>query len=66
MMLIVGISCFAVGVYAGRKRAAGFGWITIVKDFCMDTKDVVIKTWSAVSAPFRKGSPEAVKGEIVR
>ena len=54
MATTVGILCFVLGLYAGKKRAKGLGWGEIGKDFCYDAYDLASRALATVSAPFRK------------
>ena len=62
MTTIVGIGCFVLGLYAGKKRAKGLGWGRIGKDLCQDAYEMAAKTLSTVSAPFRKEIPNQPEG----
>lgn len=47
-LAIVGVSCMAFGLYAGKRRAEGLGWARIVSDLSSDF-------WRILTDPFKKG-----------
>lgn len=61
MTASVGIVCFVLGLYVGKKRAKGLGWGRIGKDLCQDVYNTASTVISAVAAPFRKEKIPAEK-----
>lgn len=49
-----GAACFAVGLYAGKRRAAGSDWGSIAKDGADWVVSVSKTAYDKVSWPFRK------------
>lgn len=48
MWIVVAAVSFAVGLYAGERRASGMDWGTIIKE-------IAEGAWTRLSRPFKKG-----------
>lgn len=54
MTIVVGIASFVLGLYSGKKRARGLGWMDVGRDFCHDVRSVASKVFAAAFALFRR------------
>lgn len=72
-IVVLALACMsfmAFGLYAGKKRERGLGWIKIAYDLAVDAFRSVSAVFRAVSSPFRKGTKdhdgcgEAVEPEV--
>lgn len=51
----VGFVCFALGLYAGKRRAGGECWTKIARALFDDTRCFILDLFQRLSNPFRKG-----------
>ena len=63
--LLVGTAGFTLGLYAGKRRAAGKGWGVIAGDMARSVCSMAQCAWQKLCVQFRKDDPNVVKGEIV-
>lgn len=61
LTIIIGVLCLALGLYAGKRRAAGAGWSKIVCDLAMASWRFVSRVYEVVSRPFRKGGADGAE-----
>lgn len=62
--LLVGTAVFTLGLYAGKRRAAGKGWGVIAGDMARGVCSMAQCAWQKLCAQFRKDDPNVVEGEI--
>lgn len=54
----LGIACFALGLYAGKRREKGLSWYNIACEFANSVWNMVATAFDVVSKPFRKGKED--------
>lgn len=62
--LLVVMSGFTLGLYAGKRRAAGKSWCAIAGDMVKGIGYLAQCAWQKLCAQFRKDDPNVVEGEI--
>lgn len=53
-LIIVGVACMAIGLYAGKGRAKGLSWFQISCELARGAWDLVASAFEMVARPFRK------------
>ena len=65
-LTILGIACFALGLYSGKRREKGLSWYKIACEFANSLWNMAATAFDLLSRPFKKGAEEtsdAPKGE---
>lgn len=63
--LLVGTAGFTLGLYAGKRRAAGKGWVAIAGEMAKGVWSLIANIWGKIYSQFKKDDPNVVEGEIV-
>ena len=68
IILLVFVTGIALGLYAGKSRAAGEGWGLITWRLISDVASLFATVFKKLSAPFKKGDrgkhPDAIDVDV--